>query len=179
MWRCLVPCCGYFEWLRDCAKVWHPFLVAGPERETLAMAGVCISNPEAKYRPEFAIVTAYESPAVLWLNNQQPVFVPARLWSAWLDPSQCSRKLLESELVPYSHAVPWDIFPVCRRVNHPRARVTAEDVAPRAWWQPQMLAMLHAVHHAPRTVEELSPTLGLEAAEALRMLEVLEDVQFV
>lgn len=125
------------------------------------------------------IVTAYESPAMLWLNNQQPVFVPTRLWSAWLDPSQCSRKLLEGQLVPFSQALPWDIFPVCRRVNHPRARVTAEDVAPRSWWQPQMLGLLRAVHRQPQTVEELSPALGLAEPEASQMLELLEDVQFV
>ncbi|QIF01649.1 SOS response-associated peptidase [Roseimicrobium sp. ORNL1] len=180
-WRCLVPCGGYYEWFRDRAKVWHPFLVSERSAQPLAIAGVCMANPDdaGQYRNEFAVVTAPAGAAVEWMHIRQPVFVPSSRWRSWLNPSPSSRDFLAREFVPYSQSLPLKIAPVCRRVNYPRTKLTPEDLAARPWWQPEMLRILQMLHRQRMATAELAQALALTVEEIAATLGLLEDMQLV
>jgi len=116
--RCLVPVCGFYEWVRqDNRKL--PYYITPHADPGLLLAGLWDRwhDPESGTDLEsFAILTAPAAPGMEFIHTRQPVMIASGDAARWLEPEGADfAELLGSEM-----PVALDAVPVSTWVNNAR-----------------------------------------------------------
>jgi putative SOS response-associated peptidase YedK len=83
--RCLVPCDGFYEWVRD-GRAHTPHYVSAPDDAVLTMAGLWNTwrSPEGLEATTFTIITTDANPLMRTLHTRMPVVLSAPDRARWL-----------------------------------------------------------------------------------------------
>lgn len=86
--RCLIPCLGYYEWLRQ-GKYKQPFFNTFLDERLLVMAGIWEhwQSPEGTELETFSVLTTSANPTAAQVHHRMPVILDNREWPQWLDHS--------------------------------------------------------------------------------------------
>jgi putative SOS response-associated peptidase YedK len=89
--RCLVPCDGFYEWVRD-GRARTPHYVFAPGDGVLTMAGLWNTrrSPEGLDATTFTIITTEANPMMRALHSRMPVFIAPGDRARWLHDGDAS-----------------------------------------------------------------------------------------
>ncbi len=83
--RCLVPCDGFYEWLRD-GRARTPHWVFAPDEGVLTMAGLWNAwrSPDGLEATTFTVITTQANAMMRTLHDRMPVFIAPEHRARWL-----------------------------------------------------------------------------------------------
>jgi putative SOS response-associated peptidase YedK len=116
--RCVVPASGFYEWRRE-GRARKPYLIARPDEQPLAMAGIWTPwrDPSSgEWLVSAAVVTTGANATVGQLHDRMPALLGRDEWPLWIDPELRDADLLRDLLRP----APDDMLslrPVSSRLN--------------------------------------------------------------
>lgn len=86
--RCLIPCHGYYEWLRSSTNK-QPFFNTFRSDQLLVMGGIWEhwQSKEGTELETFSLLTTEASPLASQIHHRMPVILNANQWKLWLDHS--------------------------------------------------------------------------------------------
>jgi putative SOS response-associated peptidase YedK len=126
--RCLIPADGFYEWEKNPAGRKQPYFIHGPERATLAFAGLW-------QRETCTIVTSVAAEPVSRFHSRSPVVLPPERWAAWLDADTGVDEALV--IATASPTVPLATYTVSPRVNDVKnndaSLLEPADTQPALW----------------------------------------------
>lgn len=137
--RCIVPADAFYEWQKvPGQKAKQPYLIARPDGEPLAFAGLWEEwrGPERDQRlRSTSIITTTPNALMATIHDRMPVILPPTAWDRWLDPTNHDLEALGELLVPAPAEV-LVLRPVSTEVNNVRNDgphlADAVDLAPDA-----------------------------------------------
>jgi len=110
--RCLVPACGFYEWIKAADGGRQPFHIRRKDGGLFALAGVweVWKPPEGEALRSFTVFTTRASPLMVPIHDRMPVILPREAEAAWLEKGDLAL------LAPYVQD-DLEAVPVSRRVN--------------------------------------------------------------
>ena len=110
--RCLVPACGFYEWMKHPFGK-EPYYITSADETLLAFAGLWDNwrQPDGERLTSFTIITTTPNELVARLHNRMPVILDPADYRAWLEAYD-PRELLKPPPVEMLQC-----YPVSQRVN--------------------------------------------------------------
>jgi putative SOS response-associated peptidase YedK len=88
--RCLIPCAGYYEWLRR-DKTKQPYYIHNPTGQPLFMAGLWEEwSDDRQTLPSCTVITREPVGNIARIHNRMPAMVPPELLHEWLSGDKAS-----------------------------------------------------------------------------------------
>ena len=116
--RCLVPAAGWLEWRQE-GSTKQPWFITRADREPISFAGLWERwANDSESMESFTVITTVASPALADIHHLQPSVIEPEDFDEWLSPDTSTARLLT--LARDAAQVPFDRWPVSRRVNNAR-----------------------------------------------------------
>jgi putative SOS response-associated peptidase YedK len=116
--RCVVPVCGFYEWVRQENRK-LPYYITPREVPGLLLAGIWdawVNKETGELIESFAILTAPAAPAMEFVHNRQPVMLSLADAHVWLRAgADVTGELMDSRI-----PVDLEAIPVSAHVNNAR-----------------------------------------------------------
>jgi len=117
--RCLVPCSGFYEWVKG-AEGKQPHFIHFADARVFAFAGLWErwSKSESGPLDTFTILTSAPNELIADLHDRMPVILPPDAYAEWLEPRPLDSDRLRNLVVPHP-AEGMEVYPVTTHVNRP------------------------------------------------------------
>jgi len=116
--RCVVPVCGFYEWIRQNNQK-LPYYITPKEDPGMLLAGLWdhwVNKDSGEVLESFTILTAAAAPGMEFIHSRQPVMLAVSDARAWMDPENGNFEDLIGSQLPR----PLDAVPVSTYVNNAR-----------------------------------------------------------
>jgi putative SOS response-associated peptidase YedK len=116
--RCVVPVCGFYEWVRQNNQK-LPYYITPHDAPGMLLAGLWdrwTNKETGDILESFTILTTAAAPGMEFIHNRQPVMLGMEDAHSWMDPDNADFTQLISSDMPQ----PLDAVPVSTYVNNAR-----------------------------------------------------------
>lgn len=131
--RCVVPVCGFYEWVRQNNQK-LPYYITPRDDPGMLLAGLWdhwTNADSGEVLESFTILTAPAAPGMEFIHSRQPVILPLAAARDWMDPdNEDFEALIGSQLPQPLDAIPVSTYANNARHKDPRVLEPVADPVP-------------------------------------------------